>query len=171
MGPDWFPSAVLVPYIKAGSESFTVTTMPQWTAGEDVTANNGGSGYSVTSQSQNKQAGALFASFMDLGGANTSIAAGSLPVVSNPAQFPAYTTSKGTQTGFTQNLNKIYQDFQPDVSSNFTFSPWTTELNNDLNAEIAKAVAGTEPWSDVLSNTQNELAQYVQGQGYNVKVG
>jgi multiple sugar transport system substrate-binding protein len=171
VGPDWFPSAVLVPYVKAGSESFTVTTMPQWTAGEDVTANNGGSGYSVTSQSPNKQAGALFAAFMDLGGANTSMAAGSLPVVSNPAQFPAYTTSKGTQTGFTQNLNKIYQDFQPDVSSNFTFSPWTTELNNDLNAEIAKAVAGSEPWSDVLKNTQNELAQYVQGQGYNVTVG
>ena len=30
LGPDWFPSAVLVPYIKAGSESFTVTTVPQW---------------------------------------------------------------------------------------------------------------------------------------------
>jgi multiple sugar transport system substrate-binding protein len=170
-GPDWFPGAVLVPYIKAGTQSFTLATMPQWKAGSNVTGNWGGSGYSVTSQSNNKEAAALFAAFMDLGGANTSLAAGSLPVVSDAAKFPAYDSTNGTQPGFSQNLNQGYQAFQPFVNSDFTFSPWTTELNDALDAEIAKAVAGREPWSDVLKNTQNTLVQYVQGQGNSVSVG
>jgi multiple sugar transport system substrate-binding protein len=169
LGADWFPSAVLVPYIK-GKQPFTVTTMPQSGAGTPVAGNWGGSGYSVTSQSKNKQAGALFAAFMDLGGANDSLAAGSLPVVNNANQFPAYTSSPGTQQGFTQNLNKVYQGYQGDVNANFTFSPWTTVLNNSLNSEEAKAVAGSESWGDILKNVQSQVVSYAKSQGYQVAV-
>lgn len=171
LGADWFPSAVLVPYVKKGSQSFTVTNMPGWTAGQKVVGNWGGSGYSVTSQSKNKQAASLFAAFMDLGGANDSLAAGSLPVVSDATQFPAYDGTPGTQPGFTQNLNKVYQGYQANVNPDFSFSPWTTVMNNALNAEEAKAVAGTESWNDVLANVQSQVVSYAKSQGYQVKVG
>lgn len=171
LGADWFPSAVLVPYVKQGTQSFTVTSMPSWTAGSQVLGNWGGSGYSVTSQSKNKEAASLFAAFMDLGGANDSLAAGSLPVVSDATKFPAYNGTKGTQPGFTQNLNKVYQGYQADVSANFSFSPWTSVMNNALNAEEAKAVAGSEPWSDVLKNVQAQVVSYAKSQGYQVQIG
>jgi multiple sugar transport system substrate-binding protein len=169
LGSDWFPGAVLTPYVK-GAENFTVTDMPQAASGDAVAGNWGGSGYSVTAQSKNKQAGALFAAFMDLGGANDSLAAGSLPVVTNATKFPAYNGTAGTQPGFSQNLNKVYQGYQANVNADFTFSPWTTVMNNSLNAEEAKAVAGTESWNDILKNVQSQVVSYAKSQGYQVKV-
>jgi multiple sugar transport system substrate-binding protein len=172
LGSDWFPSAVLVPYIKKGAQSFDVTDMPTGTSGAAAASGNwGGSGYSVTSQSKNKQAGALFAAFMDLGGANDSLAAGSLPVVKSATQFPAFDGTAGTQTNFTQNLNKTYQAYQANVNPDFSFSPWTTVMNNSLNTEEAKAIAGTESWNDVLKNVQDQVVSYAKSQGYSVKVG
>ena len=77
LGASWEPAYGIAPYVKAGTQSFVVRDMPQWSAsGTPIDANWGGSGYVVTRQSQAPEAGALLAAFIDLGAVEISMSHG-----------------------------------------------------------------------------------------------
>ena len=172
--PEWFAGNVLAPYLPKGQQKFTITTLPSWTAGQTVVGNWGGSGYAVPSQSKSKQAAALFAAFMDLGAANAEIKNGTLPEANTLTRYPNYAKTAGTVPGFSQSVVQTYQGIKQKaqaVDPSVHFSPWTTVLNNSLNSEEAKAVAGTIPWSDVLRNVQAAVVSYAKSQGATIRVG
>lgn len=171
LAADWEPNYVMTSFLKPGSQTFTVTQMPQWTAGEHVDANWGGSGYAVTSQSKNQRAGALFAAFMDLGAINASMEeGGGLPTVNTAQNYPEFQMG-GDIKGFTEkNLNVVYQSYQPDVVYP-PFSPWSTVIASDMETEFEAVVAGKETVNQALTSVQNQVASFAQSEGYQITTG
>lgn len=167
MGASWMPSYAIAPYVKPGTQTFSVTHMPYWKAGQPVDANWGGSGYVVTAQSKHPHAAALFTAYADLGMINQSELLGNVPVATTSNKYPAF--QHGTVKYFGKaNLNAVFFNFAKYVSPTFQFSPWTTLLGNDLETQLQSALQGKQSFDKALQNTQNELVSYAQAQGYSV---
>jgi multiple sugar transport system substrate-binding protein len=173
LGASWEPGYGIAPYVKAGTQSFIVQDMPQWSAsGTPIDANWGGSGYVVSRQSKAPEAGALLAAFMDLGTVQIAMShGGSPPLVNNVSSYSGFKTG-GKVPDFTQpNLNVVFNNLQKYVSPDFTFSPWTTELSADLEVQLAAAFGGKESAAQALAKTQSEIVSFGKAQGYTVTAG
>lgn len=178
IGAGWSPTYMVDAYLPAGStQQWAIAEMPQWTAGAHAAANWGGSTNAVTKNCPSNlvKDAATFASYINTaksalsvdekpattsGGGRglfpASLARGSVPEFSAPVPH------------FSGNINAQFSQYAANVPVKFQWSPWDTELGTFLTAEMGKAAAGKEPWSQVLVNTQNQLVSYAKSAGYTI---
>jgi hypothetical protein len=69
---------------------------------------------------------------------------------------------------FSGNINAQFSAYAADVPVNFEWSAWDSELTTILTTEMGKAAAGTEPWPQVLVNTESQMLSYARSAGYSV---
>jgi multiple sugar transport system substrate-binding protein len=175
IGAAWGPTYEIDEYLtKAHPQTYTVTAMPQWTAGAHAEANWGGSTNAVTKDCPANEVadGALFAAYI-----NTS--SSGLTVDEKPA-----TTSGGGRGLFPASVNRdsipqfsqpvpdftgqVNATFAANVPTNFEWSPWDTEFGNYITAQLPAAAAGKESWTKALQVTQQQLVAYAKNAGYQV---
>ena len=178
VGAGWSPTYMVDAYLPAGStQQWAITQMPQWTPGADASANWGGSTNAVTKDcpSGDVKDAALFAAYINTAKSGLAIdekpattsggGRGLFPAALARASVPEFTAAV---PHFQGNVNAQYSQYAANVPVKFEWSPWDSELGTFLTAEMGKAAAGKEPWSQVLVNTQSQLLSYAKSAGYSV---
>ena len=179
LGAAWSPTYQVDPYLSANStQQWAVAQMPQWSAGSQASANWGGSTNAVTKDCPPGlvQDAALFAAYINTSktGLATDEKPGT-PAAGGRGLFPA-ALARGTVPQFSApvphfvgNVNAQFSTYANHVPTSYEWSPWDTEVGNFLNTELAKAGAGKESWSAVLTTTQSEVVSYAKSAGYSVE--
>lgn len=178
VGAGWSPTYMVDAYLPAGSkQQWAITQMPQWTPGANASANWGGSTNAVTKDCPSDQVkdAATFAAYINTAPSGLTIderpattaggGRGLFPAATARASSPAFTAAV---PHFSGNINAQYSQYAAEVPVNFEWSPWDSELGTYLTAEMGKAAAGKEPWSQVLVNTESQLLNYAKSAGYQV---
>ncbi|QQE77990.1 extracellular solute-binding protein [Alicyclobacillus sp. SO9] len=177
VGSAWYPSEFLVNFDKNLSQhNWRAAMIPEWSAGQTVDGDWGGSADAVTKQSKHPEAAAIFATFI-----NTSKY--EQPHNVKPAKqgggglFPAYESGfKTTQfnagnpaLGGQKANAQIFKKEATRVDANWQWNPWASYTFNELSSQLTKAAKGQESWKQALTNTQNKIVNYAKSQGYKVQ--
>jgi multiple sugar transport system substrate-binding protein len=179
VGAGWSPTYMVATYQSPKStQQWSVTQMPQWTAGAHATANWGGSTNAVTKDcpSQDVKYAAEFAAFINT--AKSGLSVDEKPATSTGGGrglFPAALARAGVPQFnehvpyFMGNVNALFNKYAEQVVTNFEWSPWDTEFGNFVTTQMAAASAGKESWDKALQTTQSQLVSYAKSAGYSVE--
>ncbi|MCY1139386.1 extracellular solute-binding protein [Actinoplanes sp. Pm04-4] len=147
-----------------------VAPMPQWSAGEDIAGNWGGSATAVFKNSKHPYEAAQFALWL-----NTSEEA--LALLNKEAQlYPA--TTAGTKYSYLGNPvefygdQKIYEVFAEaatKVTPDFTWGPTMTSTYANASDGFKAAVSGQGTLTDALAATQKSTVETLKSQAIPVK--
>jgi multiple sugar transport system substrate-binding protein len=178
VGAAWSPTYEVDEYLTpAHPQTYTVTALPQWTAGATAEANWGGSTNGVTKDCPSNEVadGALFAAYINTSQSGLSVdekpattaggGRGLFPAAVNRSSVPQFSSAV---PDFTGNVNATFSANSANVPTNFEWSPWDTEFNNYASTELAKAAAGKESWTQALATIQSDMVSYAKGAGYQV---
>jgi multiple sugar transport system substrate-binding protein len=156
---------------KNTSGKWRVAPLPQWSAGENVSANWGGSTLAVTKQSKVPAQAADFAKW----------------VLNNPAPSKLYTTKQFLFPALTsllndpeftdqepkfyggQQVNKIYSEASNAVDKTFSWSPFQDYIYSQMNTTVGKALTSKGDIGAALDQLQNAVTGYAESQGFKVQ--
>ncbi|MFB5188805.1 ABC transporter substrate-binding protein [Alicyclobacillus fastidiosus] len=177
VGSAWYPSEDIVPWDKHASEhDWHAAFIPQWTAGQTVDGDWGGSADAVTTQSKYPEAAAIFADFINTSQyeqphnvqpAGTG-GGGLFPADKDGFSVPSFSAPDPSLGGQTANKD-IFETESSRVDANWQWNPWSTYTFQELQSEVTNAVDGKESWQQALTNAQNKIVAYAKSQGYNVQ--
>jgi multiple sugar transport system substrate-binding protein len=165
----WGPSYFL-PDAKSTLGDWRAASLPQWTAGADVSANWGGSSYPVFAQSQHPQQAAQFAEWL-----NATMASWNITKTAPSLLFPTYVPLLNS-TSYKDLNNPLSGTSDPNVAftgaaSNITSDQWPpfmTEALNEASTVFAGVENGKETLQQAFTTMQNNLVSYAKAQGFTV---
>jgi multiple sugar transport system substrate-binding protein len=178
-GAAWSPSGIASFVTPSKPQKFAVGQLPQWTAGGQASANNGGSSNAVPLQSSHPKAAALFASFINTSesGINVDITPyiasgdgggrGLFPAATARSAVPGF---KSVPPDFAASTQQVFNVAAQHVNTNFQWSPWSLDLEAELGVEASLAAAGTISVAEALAATQSAIITYAEQDGDTVKV-
>ncbi|NEG69457.1 ABC transporter substrate-binding protein [Bifidobacterium choloepi] len=157
------------------SGNWRVMQLPQWTEGEDYTAEDGGSSLAISSQSTNQAAAYKFIEYMTLGdGAVTMSETGTFPALKsilNSDSFvdPDSDANKTTNEYFGgQNVNKILAEAAQRPVNTFQYLPYNSFAQTEYGDDISPAYTGKETLADAFKTYGEKLAEHGTQEGYTV---
>jgi multiple sugar transport system substrate-binding protein len=176
-GAAWGPSYIISQNLSVNSgEEWSVTQLPQWTAGAHATANWGGSTNAVTKDcpAQDVQDAALFAAYINTSKsgiaidetASTSGGRGLFPAASARASVSAF---NAPVPYFEGNVNASYSKYASHVVTTWQFGPFDAEFRSFMETQFASAVAGKQTWTQALKGVESQLVAYAKSAGYTVE--
>jgi multiple sugar transport system substrate-binding protein len=154
--------------VPAGKGQWRVAPLPQWTAGQSASSENGGSSDAVLASSQHQLAAAGFVQFMDTAeGAQLSAASG---------DFPASTTILGSSSFLDvtpayfggQAINKVLAQASGEVLPGWTYLPFQVYANSIFPDTVGEAYTGKATLSAALQAWQQQSASYGTQEGFSV---
>jgi multiple sugar transport system substrate-binding protein len=154
--------------VPAGKGNWRVAPMPEWTAGQSATSENGGSSDAILTSSKNQLAAAGFLEFMNAGaGAQISAADGDFPassVILSSSSFlgvtPAYFGG--------QAINKVLAQAAGTVLPGWTYLPFQVYANSIFPDTVGQAYTGKTSLDAGLTAWQQQSASYGSQQGFSV---
>jgi len=160
----WMISGGMEDYGPAGR--FQVAPMPTWD-GEPASAENGGSGIAVTSQSKNKAAAAGILKYLADGEGRALLNANGFPStiadLENPEfldyEFPGYSGQAANQIGAASSASVI---------TGWQYLPYQGYANNVFSDSVGKALGSNGDLNAALLEWQDTLVQYGNEQGFSV---
>ncbi|MEV0405727.1 extracellular solute-binding protein [Actinoallomurus sp. NPDC050550] len=147
--------------------------LPQWSAGQNVSANWGGSASTVVRGTKYPAAAAALAEFLNTDAASTKTLA------TEQSLFPA-TTALLADASFTgekvpfyggQTVNQVFADISKTVPTDFTWSPFQDYVYQAYQDTVGKAVTGKTDMTAALAQWQQTVTGYAQKQGFTVTGG
>lgn len=179
VGAAWSPTYEIDTYLtKAHPQTYTVTALPQWTAGAHAEANWGGSTNAVTKDCPANEVAdaALFAAYINTSKSGLAVdekpatasggGRGLFPASVNRASVPQFSAPV---PNFTGHVNATFAANSVNVPTNFEWSPWDTEFTNYITSQMPAAAAGKETWAKALQVAQQQLVNYAKSAGYSVQ--
>lgn len=178
LGAAWSPSGLASFVVPAHPQKFAVALLPQWKAGQHLSANNGGSTNAVPLQSKHPRAAALFASFINtsFSGVNTDLTAyqangkggrGLFPAAKVRSKVPVF---KVAPLDFATNTQRVFNESAQYVNTKFQWAPWGVDMENELGPEASEAATGSISVYQALEKTQQTVVLYAKQEGVKVKV-
>lgn len=152
------------------SGKWRVAEMPQWNAGENVSANWGGSTLAVTKQSKNPAQAAELAKWMmtdDESALLFSTKQFLFPSKTDILSNPAYVDQKVEFFGG-QQVNKLYAGFSDNVGKDYSWSPFQDYVYQQMNETLGKAIVAKSDLGAALDSLQTKLVAYGKAQGFKV---
>ncbi len=143
--------------------------IPQWSAGEQVSANWGGSTDAVTTQSQHPAQAAEFVEWLNSNPSSTNLLSQKLylfPATTgelNSASFNSASTFYGGQK-----VNQVFVASSQQVNISFQWSPFQDEVVTELNDQLSSAVNGKITYEQAMHNVQSQVVSYAKAQGFTV---
>jgi multiple sugar transport system substrate-binding protein len=154
------------------SGDWQIFLMPQWTAGEAVNGNYGGSTIAVTSASANPAAAETFARWLttdpqiviDV----TQPPANLFPVVKSALADPAWTEFAPEFWGG-QQTHQVMAEAATQVDVTFQWSPFTDFVYTTFDEELNGILAGQTTFQQAMQNLQERSVAFAQDQGFTVR--
>jgi multiple sugar transport system substrate-binding protein len=148
---------------------WAAATMPQWTAGANVTAMWGGSGISVITGSKHPAEAAQFAEWY-LTNAD-SLKIGVDEIGWYPANLQARSTAVNAQNAYYGNQVVDQVFVKETVQSGWLFPPDLTSVTNLQGDGFSKAIANHTSLTDALNNLQGQIINDLTGNGITAEAG
>jgi multiple sugar transport system substrate-binding protein len=171
-----WPSGSWGTFISASSPDFAgkwkVYPMPQWTAGDKINGNYGGSSIAVTKASAHPKEAAAFAQWLNVDPATTlaltdPAGAGLFPVTQGTLADPKWKdVTYDYWSG--QAIHQTMLEAAQQVDVNFAWSPFTDFVFTTYADEITNVKAGTTTFEQALQNLQDKVVAYGKDQGFTV---
>ncbi|TIX87619.1 extracellular solute-binding protein [Rhizobium sp. P44RR-XXIV] len=156
--------------MKKSFGKWKASSLPQWKAGDKITANLGGSTIAVMTSCKHPKEAAMFAAFM-----------GSDPEAArlwNTKQFLFPVLKEliddkelmGHKYDFYggQAVNEIFAVSENQVDPSFEFAPFQDYVNQVILDEFSAAIAGKGTLPDAFDRLQDKVVSYAQDQGFTV---
>lgn len=149
---------------------WAVAPLPQWNAGDTVSANWGGSTDAVTTQSQHPKEAAEFATWLNHDPASTLMLAQKqflFPVLTSTLDNSAIDTPSAFFGG--QKINDVFSAASKQIDTTYQWSPFESYVDNELQNQVAAAASGKYTLAQGLQNLQTSTVTYAKNQGFTVK--
>jgi multiple sugar transport system substrate-binding protein len=154
--------------VQAGKGDWRVAPMPEWTAGQAVTAENGGSGDAILKSSKNQLAAAGFLRYMNEGpGAQISASSGDFPSSNTILDSSSFLNAAPAYFGG-QQINKVLAQAAKDVLPGWSYLPFQVYANSVFPDTVGKAYTKNVSLNVGLQAWQKSSASYGTQQGFSV---
>ncbi|GAA4624693.1 sugar ABC transporter substrate-binding protein [Actinoallomurus vinaceus] len=164
----WMP-ANMETGVKAGKGKWRVAPMPQWQAGGNVTAENGGSSLTVTAASQQKKLAYGFLKFANIDdGVKLRVDAGAFPATTATLQSPDFLNTTSDYFGG-QKINEVLAQSAKNVAPGWSYLPFQVYANSIFNDTAGKAYISGTTLQDGLKAWQEKSVEYGKQQGFTMK--
>jgi multiple sugar transport system substrate-binding protein len=145
--------------------------LPQYSAGQNVSANLGGSSDAVLNTTKNPIAAAKLAEFINSDPASTAMLNSSqslYPTSTALLQSPSFTGQASAFYGG-QKVNGLFADVANTVDKTFQWPPFMDYVNSSFNETVGKAIANKTDLGTALTAWQKQLTDYAKSQGFTLK--
>ncbi|MBL7259393.1 ABC transporter substrate-binding protein [Paractinoplanes lichenicola] len=164
----WMP-ANFVTSAPAGSGKWRAAELPQWTAGANASAENGGSALSIMDKGANKELAYGFLKFANDGdGVQVRVDGGAFPATSKTLADPAWLADEFEYFAG-QKANEIFAKSAQQVVTGWSYLPFQVYSNSVFNDTAGKAYVSNTTLADGLKAWQDQSAKYGNEQGFTVK--
>jgi multiple sugar transport system substrate-binding protein len=154
--------------VSAGKGDWRVAPMPQWSAGQTVDAENGGSSDAILKSSKNQLAAAGFLQFMDSGpGAQISATDGAFPCVNSILSSSSFQNAAPAYFGG-QQINKVLAQSAQEVLPGWSYLPFQVYANSVFPDTVGQAYTGKSTLDAGLKAWQKSSADYGNQQGFDI---
>ncbi len=151
------------------SGDWAVAPMPQWSAGQNVAGNWGGSTTVVFKNSQHPKEATEFAMWLNSNpdSVKSMVTTAQLyPALSSALDTPASDAVKTFYGG--QDINPIFKDASNNVDVNFQWGPTMNQVFTDIGDNFSNAVDGKTTLSASLDALQTSTIAAMKKQGFSV---
>jgi multiple sugar transport system substrate-binding protein len=163
----WMP-ANFVSGVKNASGDWRAAPLPQWQAGSDASAENGGSSLAVMQASSKKALAYAFLQYADQGaGVQTRIKGGAFPATTADLNSPSFLNTPFPYFGG-QQANKIFSESAKNVLPGWSYLPYQVYANSIFNDTVGKAYVSSTSLSAGLKAWQDQSVTYGKQQGFSV---
>jgi multiple sugar transport system substrate-binding protein len=164
----WMPAS-FTSGVKAGAGKWRVAPMPQWQAGANASAENGGSSLAVMDKSMNKTLAYAFVKYANDGdGVQIRVDNGAFPATTKQLDSPAFLDAKFPYFGG-QQANQVFAQSAKNVVSGWHYLPFQVYANSIYKDTVGKAYVSSTTLQDGLNAWQQQSAKYGTDQGFTVK--
>jgi multiple sugar transport system substrate-binding protein len=154
--------------VPAGKGDWRVAPMPEWTAGQAATSENGGSSDAILASSKNQLAAAGFLQFMNAGeGAQISAAQGDFPASSTILSSASFLDVTPAYFGG-QAINKVLAQAADTVLPGWNYLPFQVYANSIFPDTVGQAYTGKSTLNAGLQAWQQQSASYGTQEGFSV---
>lgn len=146
-----------------------VAPMPQWTEGQNVAGNWGGSTTVVFKNSKHPQEAAEFAKWLNSDPQSVQdmvVGAQLYPALQSALSAPTPDSTKTFYGG--QDINQIFQAASANVDVHFQWGPTMNNVFTTIGDLFSNAAAGKTTLGAALDSLQTSTVQDMQKQGFNV---
>ena len=157
--------------VPAGKGDWRVAPIPEWTAGQAATSENGGSSDAILNSSKNQLAAAGFLEYMDSGaGAQMSAATGDFPASSAILSSASWQNVTPSYFGG-QAINKVLAQASATVLPGWSYLPFQVYANSIFPDTVGQAYTGKSSLNASLQAWQQQSASYGTQEGFSVVSG
>ncbi|WP_250445600.1 ABC transporter substrate-binding protein [Actinotalea sp. C106] len=152
------------------SGDWRVAPMPQWSEGEQATAENGGSAMSVLESGENDNA-ALAYDFLEFAangdGVQIRLDGGGFPATTADLESEEFLEREYEYFGG-QKINEVLAQSAADVVEGWQYLPFQVYANSIFNDTVGQAYVSGTPLTDGLASWQEASIAYGNDQGFTV---
>jgi multiple sugar transport system substrate-binding protein len=165
----WAP-VFLAGSIKSTSGKWRVAPLPQWSAGEQVSGNWGGSTNGVIKGTQNPIAAAKLAEFLNTDPQTTAMFNTQQSLFPSLKSLLSSTSFSGLKSPFFggQQVNQLFAQISDTVNVNWQWPPFLDQSVTDWTATVGKALADKDNAAAATGQWESQLVAYAKNQGFNV---
>ncbi|MCA5894234.1 sugar ABC transporter substrate-binding protein [Isoptericola sp. NEAU-Y5] len=147
---------------------WAVAPMPQWEAGQQATAENGGSSLAVPAASENADLAWAFLEYATAGdGVATRVDEGAFPATTAELEDPAFREQEFDYFGG-QKVNEVLADSAANVVEGWQYLPFQVYANSIFNDTVGQAYVGDTTLTEGLAAWQEQSATFGNDQGFTV---
>lgn len=153
--------------VESAAGDWRVAPRPQFEAGDDSSAEDGGAALGVIEASKNKELAYAFVEWATAGaGVDTRVDA-TFPSTLKHLESQEFLTQGFDYFGG-QQINKVFVDSAANVPEGWSFLPYQVYANSVLNDYIGASYTSGQPLSEGLKKWQDALVEYGRDQGFTV---
>jgi len=145
--------------------------LPQWTEGEEVSGNWGGSSDAVLASSENPIAAYELAKFINNDQESAMMLATEqflYPPQVSVLEDPAFVDQESEFYGG-QQVNKLFSEISETVDTDFQWLPFMDYVYSSYEDTMGTVIAGKGDIAAALDTWQDQLVKYAEDQGFTVK--
>ncbi|MGW7078246.1 ABC transporter substrate-binding protein [Streptomyces sp. NPDC054866] len=164
----WMP-ANFASGVKEAAGDWRAAPLPQWTAGDKASAENGGSSLALPELGKNKELAYAFVEYANSGkGVQTRIKEGAFPATTKDLESEAFQNTEFPYFGG-QKANKVFAESAANVADDWKYLPYQVYANSIFNDTAGKAYVSGTPLSKGLKSWQDASVKYGSEQGFSVQ--
>ncbi len=145
--------------------------LPQWKAGENVSANWGGSTSAVTAASEEPEAATEFAIWLNNNEKSVeklTTESNLFPVQTSRLNSPDFVNARLAFAGG-QKVNSVFIDASNNVDKGFEWSPFQDYVYAQMLEKVGDAAKGDTTVPEAMDKVQNSVTGYAKEQGFKVQ--